>query len=196
MSAGTSSQLLKRPAVGGEYRTRSSRFRPLRSGPHVGIGLRSKISSEFSLFSAIQSGSPLIFESSVTTSREMPWRARSWPCSSSTIGLGLSIFVRSIVAMRLLAGGSLGNPVLWSRNCIEPDGPRPAQRDVRGRSSPIAQQLVQRAAAEHRGGMFDDDVRPRPRVVVAPLEQQPLGFEPCRRSRSLQREAAVELLAV
>src|SRR5947209_15706715 len=63
------------------------------------MGLRSKISSERRRFSAIHSGSPLTLESSLTTSREMPWRARSWPCSSSTIGLGLLILVLSIVAI-------------------------------------------------------------------------------------------------
>ncbi len=76
----------------------------------VGIGLRSKISSALTRFSAIQSGSPLILESSLTTSREMPWRARSCPCSSSTIGLGLAILVVSVVAMVLL---------LWESRALE-----------------------------------------------------------------------------
>src|SRR3954468_2295546 len=87
ISLGTSSQLLKRPAVGGEYRTSSSRFRPERSTPQVGIGLRRKMSSDLSRFSAIHCGSPLMRESSCTTSREMPRLATSWPCSSSLIVL-------------------------------------------------------------------------------------------------------------
>src|SRR5688500_3689439 len=105
MSAGTSSQELNRPAVGGEYRTRSSKLSPERSTPHVGTGLRSKISNDFSRLARIQSGSPLIFDISSTTSREMPLRARSWPWSSSTTGAGLVMRVLSVAAMSLRGSG-------------------------------------------------------------------------------------------
>src|SRR3954447_1321362 len=98
MSFGTSSQLLNRPAVGGEYRTRSSKFSSLRSTPHVGMGLRSKISKDLTRLARIHSGSPLIFDSSAITSRDTPVRAFSWPCSSSTMGLGLVIRVLSVAA--------------------------------------------------------------------------------------------------
>jgi hypothetical protein len=46
------------------------------------------MSNDLSRFSRIQSGSPLTFESSSITSREMPFFATSWPCSFSLIGLG------------------------------------------------------------------------------------------------------------
>src|SRR5207253_1718813 len=76
-----------------------------------------------------------------------------------------------------------------------PDAHRP--RDPRGRAlSPLtaAHQLVEGAAAEHRRARFGDHVRPRSRVLVAALDQEPLGLGP--RARTLQRESPVQLLAV
>ena len=50
-------------------------------------------------FSRIQSGSPLILESSAMTSRLTPFLATSWPWSFSLIVLGLLIRVLSVAAM-------------------------------------------------------------------------------------------------
>src|ERR687894_157664 len=65
----------------------------------VGIGLRSKISYDLIRFSRIQSGSPLILDSSAITSRETPFLATSCPCSFSLIGLGLAMRVLSVAAI-------------------------------------------------------------------------------------------------
>src|SRR3954454_4402552 len=62
------------------------------------MGLRSKISKDLTRLARIHSGSPLIFDSSAITSRDTPVRALSWPCSSSTMGLGLVIRVLSVAA--------------------------------------------------------------------------------------------------
>src|SRR5580704_6054732 len=55
-------------------------------------------------------------------------------------------------------------------------------------------QLLQGSATEHRGGLLRDDVGAWARVIVAPLDQQPLrlGAGP----RALQGKAAAQLLAV
>ena len=63
------------------------------------MGLRSKISYDLTRFSRIHWGSPLMRESSSMTSREMPLRATSWPCSFSLIGLGRAILVLSVLAI-------------------------------------------------------------------------------------------------
>jgi hypothetical protein len=65
------------------------------------MGLRWKISSDLMRFSRIQSGSPLMRDSSSTTSLEMPLRATSWPCSFSATGLGFWMRVLSVLAMEL-----------------------------------------------------------------------------------------------
>src|SRR3954452_6265840 len=56
------------------------------------------------------------------------------------------------------------------------------------------EQLRERAAAEDRLRPLDDDVRAGARLVVAALDQQPLRLG--ARAGALEREAAVQLLAV
>jgi ribosome-associated protein len=86
----------------------------------------------------------------------------------------------------------------WSRGWI----PRwPIGWGLVSRSLPaspsLAQQILEGSAAHHRGGLLGDHVRPRACLLVAPLEQQPLGL-PARPPgpRALQHETAAELLAV
>src|SRR5918997_4593188 len=94
----------------------SERSRSERSTPQVGIGLRSKISNDLIRFSRIQSGSPLILESSAITSREIPLRATSCPCSFSLIGLGLAMRVLSDAAIAQHSSGPGGFPDAAGRN--------------------------------------------------------------------------------
>src|SRR5437764_1099564 len=80
------------------------------------MGLRSKISKDLSRRSRSQSGSPLMRDISSTTSREMPVRARSWPWSSSTTGLGqvianyYGITHESLGNYIAMASGQASNP--------------------------------------------------------------------------------------
>src|SRR4029079_17149536 len=66
--------------------------------------------------SRIQSGSPLIFESSSMTSRDMPFLATSCPCSFSLIGLGFAMRVLSVAAIPRDSSGAAG--------FSDPSGPR------------------------------------------------------------------------
>src|SRR5215218_5185419 len=57
-----------------------------------------------------------------------------------------------------------------------------------------AEQLAERPAADDGLGALADDVGGRPRIVVAPLDEQPLRLG--ARTRALEGEAAAQLLAV
>src|SRR5437867_2258541 len=62
------------------------------------------------------------------------------------------------------------------------------------RSAQSGQKVFQRAAARDGLGTLGDDVRARPRLLVAALDEQPLRLLPG--ARALQREPAAQLLAV